>query len=209
MRTQYAHIIDMVPTVLDLLDIKPPAQIGGVKQSPMHGVSFAHSLDDPEAASKRHTQYFEMFGHRSIYHDGWLAVCPWPGTSFTESGKPWGQPITSETLSQLDATGWELYRVDENFAETQGVAADNRDRLIAMIGRMQLYVDGSLVGNADADVTTPFVFNPGASLAEPTPAPPSRPTTKAPSPSPERYTASTLTSAASQSTIPKANSAHT
>jgi len=133
-RTQYAHIIDMVPTVLDLLDIQPPAQIKGVRQAPMHGVSFAHSLDDPEAATHHHTQYFEMFGHRSIYHDGWRAVCPWPGPSFAEAGQGWGEPITAETLSQLDATGWELYHVDEDFAETRNVAADNRDRLIAMIG---------------------------------------------------------------------------
>ena len=133
-RTQYAHIIDMVPTVLDLLDIQSPAQIKGVRQSPMHGVSFAHTLDDPDAASNHHTQYFEMFGHRSIYHDGWRAVCPWPGPSFAEAGMPWGQPITSETLSKLDATGWELYHVAEDFAETKDVAADNRDRLIAMIG---------------------------------------------------------------------------
>jgi arylsulfatase A-like enzyme len=133
-RAQYAHLIDMVPTVLDLLGAQPPAQIRGVKQSPMHGVSFAHTLDNPDATSNRHTQYFEMFGHRSIYHDGWRAVCPWPGPSFAEAGIPFGQPITSDTLSQLDATGWELYHVAEDFAETRNVASDNRDRLIAMIG---------------------------------------------------------------------------
>ena len=132
-RTQYAHIIDMVPTVLDLLGMQPPAQIRGVRQSPMHGVSFAHTLDDPDAASNRHTQYFEMFGHRSIYHDGWRAVCPWPGPSFAEAGLPFGTPITSDVLSTLDATGWELYHVAEDFAETKNVAAENRDRLIAMI----------------------------------------------------------------------------
>jgi Sulfatase len=133
-RTQYAHIIDMVPTVLDLLGVQPPAEIRGVKQSPMHGVSFAQTLDDPQASSNRHTQYFEMLGHRSIYHDGWRAVCPWPGPSFAEAGMPFGQPISSETLSKLDATGWELYHVAEDFAETRNVAAENRDRLIAMIG---------------------------------------------------------------------------
>jgi arylsulfatase A-like enzyme len=58
------------------LGVQPPAQIRGVSQSPMHGVSFAHTLDDPDASSSRHTQYFEMLGHRSIYHDGWRAVCP-------------------------------------------------------------------------------------------------------------------------------------
>ena len=97
-------------------------------------MSFAHTLDDAAAASDHHTQYFEMIGHRSIYHDGWRAVCPWPGPSFAEAQQPFGAPISADTLSQLDATGWELYHVDEDFAETKNVAADNRDRLIALIG---------------------------------------------------------------------------
>ena len=112
-RTQYAHIIDMVPTVLDLLGIEPPKTIRGVTQSPLHGVSFARTLDDAAAESRHHTQYFEMLGHRAIYHDGWRAVCPWPGPSFAEAGVGFGQPISAETLSELDATGWELYHVAE------------------------------------------------------------------------------------------------
>ena len=75
-----------------------------------------------------------MIGHRSIYHDGWRAVCPWPGPSFAEAKQPFGAPISADTLSELDASGWELYHVDEDFAETKNVAADNRDRLIALIG---------------------------------------------------------------------------
>lgn len=150
-RPQYAHIIDLVPTVLDLLGIDPPTTIRGVTQAPLHGVSFAHALDDAEAESRHHTQYFEMLGHRSIYHDGWRAVCPWPGPSFAEAGTGFGNPISAETLSQLDATGWELYHVAEDFAETRNVAAGNRDRLIAMIatwyveaGRYQVMpIDGS------------------------------------------------------------------
>ena len=132
-RQQYAHIIDMVPTVLDLLGIEAPEAIRGVTQSPMHGVSFAHTLDDDSAPTNHHTQYFEMLGHRSLYHDGWRAVCPWPGPSFAEAGVGFGQPISSETLSKLDATGWELYHVDEDFAENHNIAADNRERLIAMV----------------------------------------------------------------------------
>ena len=69
-RTQYAHIIDMVPTVLDALGIEPPATIRGVTQSPIEGVSLAHTFDDAKAPSKHATQYFEMLGHRSLYHDG-------------------------------------------------------------------------------------------------------------------------------------------
>jgi arylsulfatase A-like enzyme len=133
LRSHYAHIIDMVPTTLELLGMQAPATIRGVTQAPLHGVSFAHTLDNGEAESHRHTQYFEMLGHRAIYHDGWRAVCPWPGPSFTEAGTGFGNPISSQTLSQLDATRWELYHLAEDFAENHDVAADHRDRLIAMI----------------------------------------------------------------------------
>ena len=132
-REQYAHIIDMVPTVLDVLGIEPPATIRGVPQSPLHGVSFAHTFDDAAADSRRTTQYFEMMGHRSIYHDGWRAVCPWPGPSFAEAGKGFGEPISAEKLAELDAQGWELYHVAEDPAENHNLAAEHRDRLIALI----------------------------------------------------------------------------
>ena len=118
LRTQYAHIIDMVPTVLDLLGIEPPATIRGVTQSPIEGVSLAQTLDDPAAPGKHATQYFEMLGHRSLYHEGWRAVCPWPGPSFAESAAPFGTPITYDMLTKLDAKGWELYDLAADFAET-------------------------------------------------------------------------------------------
>ncbi len=139
LRTQYAHAIDMVPTVLDLLGLEPPAAVRGVTQSPIEGVSFAHSLDDAKAPSRHVTQYFEMMGHRSLYHDGWRAVCPWPGPSFTEAGKPFGTPIPAEMLTELDAHHWELYHVADDFAENHDVAAENRDKLIEMIA--QWYVE--------------------------------------------------------------------
>jgi arylsulfatase A-like enzyme len=138
-RHQYAHAIDMVPTVLDLLGFDPPAEIRGVTQAPIEGLSFATALRDAEAPSHRTTQYFEMLGHRSIYHDGWRAVCPWPGTSFVESGREFGTPITAEMLTQLDATGWELYNLAEDPTENYDVAEDHRDKLIEMIA--QWYVE--------------------------------------------------------------------
>jgi arylsulfatase A-like enzyme len=148
-RTQYAHLVDMVPTVLDLLDLQPPAAIRGITQSPLHGVSLAPALRDDSAASDRRTQYFEMLGHRAIYHDGWRAVCPWPGPSFAEAGVGFGEPISSAKLTELDATGWELYHVDEDPAETRNVAAEHRDRLIAMIATW--YVEAGKYGVMPVD----------------------------------------------------------
>jgi arylsulfatase len=104
-----------------------------VTQSPLEGVSFAQTFDDADAPSHHHTQYFEMFGHRAIYHDGWRAVCPWPGPSFSEAGQSFGATITAEKLVELDAHGWELYHVAEDFAENHNLAADNRAKLIEMI----------------------------------------------------------------------------
>lgn len=132
-RSQYAHAIDMVPTVLEALGIEPPTTIKGVTQSPIEGHSFAHALNDGSAPSKHITQYFEMMGHRSIYHDGWRAVCPWPGTSFTEAGMFFGAPIDKDKLTELDAKGWELYHVDKDFAENHNIASENRAKTIEMI----------------------------------------------------------------------------
>lgn len=138
-RTQYCHAIDMVPTVLDAVGIEPPTHIRGVTQSPIQGVSLKSSFDDAKAPALHVTQYFEMFGHRSLYHDGWRAVCPWPGTSFAESGREFGAPIDEKALIELDATGWELYHVEQDFAETKNLADEERERLIAMIA--QWYVE--------------------------------------------------------------------
>lgn len=133
-RSQFCHAIDMVPTVLDALGIEPPTSIRGVTQSPLEGFSLKSSFDDAKAEALHITQYFEMFGHRSLYHDGWRAVCPWPGTSFSESGRKFGDPISYDELIKLDATGWELYNITDDCAETNNLAATERDRLIAMIG---------------------------------------------------------------------------
>jgi arylsulfatase len=132
-RTQYAHAIDMVPTVLEALGLEGPTSIKGVTQSPIEGLSLAHTFNDANASSKHITQYFEMMGHRSIYHDGWRAVCPWPGPSFTEAGMGFGAPIDKDKLTELDATGWELYHIAEDFAENHNLATENRAKLIEMI----------------------------------------------------------------------------
>ncbi len=133
-RNQYAHLIDMVPTVLDALGLDAPKAVRGVTQSPIEGVSFAQAFGDARAETRHHTQYFEMMGHRAIYHDGWRAVCPVPGPSFAEAGMGFGDlAITEDKLRELDAKGWELYQVDKDFSETKNLAAEHRDKLIEMI----------------------------------------------------------------------------
>ncbi|TAJ45468.1 arylsulfatase [Methanofollis fontis] len=131
-RRHYAHAIDILPTLLEALGIEPPASIRGVAQSPIEGTSFAGTFDNAGAPERRTTQYYEMIGHRSIYHDGWKAVCPWPGPSFTEGGA-FGQPISAETLRDLDARGWELYNLREDWAESRNVAADHPEVLQELI----------------------------------------------------------------------------
>ena len=137
-RPQFAHAIDLVPTVLEALGIEAPESIRGVSQEPIDGVSFAHTFSAAAEPSNHHTQYFEMFGHRAIYHDGWRAVCPWPGPNFTEAAKKsrkFGSPINSEVLVDLDAHDWELYHIDEDYSECYNLAAEHREKLIEMVGR--------------------------------------------------------------------------
>jgi arylsulfatase A-like enzyme len=133
-RRQYAHAIDMVPSTLEALGVEAPTIIRGVTQSPIEGISFANSFNDASAESLHKTQYFEMFAHRSIYHDGWRAVCPFPGPSFSEAGVAFGMAaLTEEKLRELDAKGWELYNLADDPTESNNIADKNRDKLIEMI----------------------------------------------------------------------------
>ena len=87
-RHQFIHAIDLVPTVLDVLKMKMPTSINGVAQTPLEGVSFAKTFDDPKAKMPSEAQYFEMLGTRAIYLDGWRAYAPWKhfGTQITAEG---------------------------------------------------------------------------------------------------------------------------
>ena len=137
-RAQFAHAIDLVPTVLEALDMDPPESIRGVAQSDIQGVSFANSFEDASAESRHITQHFEMFGHRSIYHDGWRAVCPFPGPSFAEAatkGRAFGSPLTIEVLKDLDKNGWELYHVAKDPSEINNLADKDPEKLNEMIQR--------------------------------------------------------------------------
>ncbi|MEX0767392.1 MAG: arylsulfatase, partial [Microthrixaceae bacterium] len=131
-RHQYAHAIDMVPTLLEAIGITSPEAIRGVAQSAVHGVSLLPSFADSSAEDRHRTQYFEMMGHRSIYHEGWKAVCPYPGPSLVEGaerGHPFGTAITEAILDQLEAMDWELYNLEADPSETVNLAAEQPERL--------------------------------------------------------------------------------
>jgi arylsulfatase len=135
-RPHYGHAIDMMPTVLDCLGIEPPDSVKGVMQAPVAGVSLAETFDQPEAPEVHHTQYFECLGHRSIYHDGWRAVCGWPGPSFAEAAEKerhLSDEITADGLADLEATGWELYHVAEDFSESHDLADQEPAKLRELV----------------------------------------------------------------------------
>jgi arylsulfatase A-like enzyme len=116
-RNQFHHVIDITPTLLDLAGIQPPQVYNGVPQLPVHGVSMRYSFDDAAAPTRRQTQYFEMFTHRAIWHDGWKAV------SFHQRGNTY------------DQDSWELFNLDEDFSECNDLAAKYPERLQNLIGR--------------------------------------------------------------------------
>ena len=137
-RSQYAHAIDMVPTVLAAIGIEAPTTLRGVTQSPLEGVSFKHTFDGADEPSHHVTQYFEMFGQRAIDHDGWRAVCGWPGSSYADGavkGRKLGGEITPEILDDLDATGWQLFHVADDPTESRDVAAEHPGKLHEMVSR--------------------------------------------------------------------------
>ena len=115
LRHQFCHASDLAPTLLDIVGISAPETVLGVKQMPLEGVSFAKSLNDAGVASKDKPQYFEMFGHRGIVHDGWKAVAYHPP----------GQPYENDK--------WELYHLARDFNEIDDLAAAEPERLQAMI----------------------------------------------------------------------------
>jgi arylsulfatase A-like enzyme len=116
-RSQFHHVIDVAPTALEAAQIPQPKEVNGVKQRPMDGVSLFYSADNPKAADRRTTQYFEMFGNRGIYHDGWVAC--------TRHSIPW----LMVTLPPVKDDVWELYNVNEDFSQANNLAAQNPAKL--------------------------------------------------------------------------------
>jgi len=162
LRAQFAHAIDMVPTVLEAIGIEPPEKIRGVTQAPIEGVSFAHTFSSANAPSNHVTQYYEMFGNRAIYHDGWRANCGYPGPSYAEGvekGRKLGGVITNEVLDELETSGWELYHVAEDPSESLNVADQHPEKLRELVslwwieaGKYKvLPIDGSVFERSAAE----------------------------------------------------------
>src|SRR5262249_43938621 len=118
LREQFLHVIDIVPTLYELIGITPPLELNGAAQKPIEGISFAYTVDDAKTKSRRSTQYFEMAAARGLYHDGWMvsaiAFAPW-------------QPTRAGF--DPDRQKWELYNIDEDFSQANDLAAANPQKL--------------------------------------------------------------------------------
>lgn len=122
---QYTHAIDVLPTLLELIGIEPPAVIDGVEQSPIEGTSFAAALLDPEGGADAHTtQYYEMLGSRALYHDGWKVVVFHPSPMLAYDGSDANRPFDDDV--------WELYNVREDFAEVEDLAEAHPEKVAEM-----------------------------------------------------------------------------
>ncbi|RZO69697.1 MAG: arylsulfatase, partial [Halieaceae bacterium] len=130
-RSQWSHVNDIGPTVLEATGLPMPDTINGIPQLPMDGVSLLYATDDADAAERHTTQYFEMFGNRAIYHEGWLAR--------VVHGIPW-HPNPIRTL-QEDI--WELYDTTVDFSLANDLAAENPEKL----AELQAIFDREAIAN--------------------------------------------------------------
>jgi arylsulfatase len=117
-RSQFHHVSDITPTILEVLGVHPPVEIGGVAQAPIEGTSMAYSFAAPaDGPTRKQSQYFEMLGHRGIWHEGWKAV------TWHQQGTP------------FDADQWELYHLSQDFNESHDLGAEQPEKLQEMIAR--------------------------------------------------------------------------
>ena len=117
LRTQFSHVIDVAPTILEAAGLPEPKVVNGTPQIPMEGVSMKYSFDDAKAPERHTTQYFEIAGNRAIYHDGWLAN--------TIHRAPWEQVVRRPLPDDV----WELYDVRNDFSLTNDLSAKHPEKL--------------------------------------------------------------------------------
>ncbi|WP_251152475.1 arylsulfatase [Cellulosimicrobium sp. Marseille-Q4280] len=127
LRSQFTHVVDVAPTVLEAAGIPEPTMVNGVLQSPMEGTSMLYAFDDPEVPERHDLQYFEMFGNRGIYHKGWSAV--------TKHRTPW--VMVGGDLVPFDDDTWELYDGSADFSQAHDLAAERPD-VLARLQRLWL-----------------------------------------------------------------------
>lgn len=120
LRSQFSHVIDIAPTILEAAKLPEPKVVNGVKQIPMQGKSMVYAFDNEKAKESHTTQYFEIFGNRAIYHDGWLAG--------TVHKAPW----ETKPRAALDADQWELYDERSDFSLSNDLAKKNPKKLAEM-----------------------------------------------------------------------------
>jgi arylsulfatase len=118
-RSQFHHVIDVAPTILEAAGLPQPIAVNGVQQKPIEGVSMLYTFNDAKAAERRETQYFEMFGNRGIYHKGWTAV--------TRHKTPW--LLVGETVPAFDDDNWELYDTTKDWSQANNLAKQNPEKL--------------------------------------------------------------------------------
>ena len=125
-RPQFHHVVDIVPTIYELTKIKAPKVVNCFNQDPMDGVSMVYSFDNPTAKGTRTTQFFDIMASRGIYHEGWFASAPGPR-------QPWvgGVPKGIKEWSPL-TDKWELYNIDEDWSQSNDLAAKNPEKLEEM-----------------------------------------------------------------------------
>jgi arylsulfatase A-like enzyme len=127
LRSQFTHVIDVVPTILEAANIPAPKTVNGIDQMPMHGTSFVYTFDDAKAPERHTQQYFEIFGNRAMYKDGWVACA-------RLDRPPWGLDPTSlakfaPNVYDPDKDHWELYNLNEDFSEMHDLAQKNPEKL--------------------------------------------------------------------------------
>jgi arylsulfatase len=126
-RTQFHHMIDIVPTLLEAAGVPAPVMVNGIAQKPIEGVSMAYTFDkaNANAPSTRKTQYFEMFANRAIYHDGWVAAT-------TPPAPPWLLGTAKMPQDVINGYKWELYNIAEDYSQNNDLAAKMPDKLREM-----------------------------------------------------------------------------
>jgi arylsulfatase A-like enzyme len=118
-RSQFHHVIDVAPTILELAGVPQPLFVNGVQQHPIEGVSMAYTFNDAKAVEQHETQYFEMFGNRGIYHKGWTAV--------TRHRTPW--LLVGEKIPAFDDDNWELYDTSKDWSQANNLAKQMPEKL--------------------------------------------------------------------------------